>query len=233
MRRLSERRIWGLGIITQHPRFPVPSGTVLLLNKLSSVRNSNFILKGGTALLLAYGSPRFSEDLDFDGRYWHLDPTRNINRGADRASIPLHEVKRSFATETKRKHKVNYLGHGHKDLKVEFSYRQTEEIDEDDVVTIDGIRVYTIEKIARQKIKVLGERTKPRDLFDVSFITQYYPEAISDQDLLALAAYIAERGMNWIEEQMLEDPVLDNYEVDHVAMVLCDNVARMKEERGI
>lgn len=80
---------------------------------------------------------------------------------------------------------------------------------------------------------MLGERTKPRDLFDVSFITQYYPEAISDQDLLALAAYIAERGMNWIEEQMLEDPVLDNYEVDHVAMVLCDNVARMKEERGI
>lgn len=79
---------------------------------------SNFILKGGTALLLAYGLPRFSEDLDFDGRYWHLDPTRNINRGADRASIPLHEVKRSFATETKRKHKVNYLGHGHKDLKV-------------------------------------------------------------------------------------------------------------------
>lgn len=194
---------------------------------------SNFILKGGTALLLAYGLPRFSEDLDFDGRYWHLDPTRNINRGADRASIPLHEVKRTFATETKRKHKVNYLGHGHKDLKVEFSYRQTEEIDEDDVIIIDGIRVYTIEKIARQKIKVLGERTKPRDLFDVSFITQYYPEAISDQDLLALAAYIAERGMNWIEEQMLEDPVLDNYEVDHVAMVLCDNVARMKEERGI
>lgn len=195
--------------------------------------HNNFVLKGGTALLLAYGLPRFSEDLDFDGRQWHVDPTDKIERGASRAGIQVHEVKRTFATEIKRKHKVGYAGRGSKDLKVEFSYRQAEVIDDAEVTTVDGIKVYTIEKIAQQKVKVLGERTKPRDIFDVSFITQYYPDAITDQDVLALDAYIAERGMNWIEEQMLEDPILSRHAVDHVAMLLCDNVARMKMGRGL
>ena len=194
---------------------------------------SNFVLKGGTALLLAYGLPRFSEDLDFDGRQWHVDPTDKIERGASRAGIQVHEVKRTFATEIKRKHKVGYTGRGSKDLKVEFSYRQAEVIDDAEVTTVDGIKVYTIEKIAQQKVKVLGERTKPRDLFDVSFITQYYPHSISDRDLLTLNAYITERGMNWLEEQMLEDPILSQHAVDHVAVVLCDNVATLMTARGL
>lgn len=194
-------------------------------------RRPSFVLKGGTALLLAYGLPRFSEDLDFDGRYWYLNPTEAIERGVQQADVPLCEVKSLAATETKRKHKVNYLGRGHKDLRIEFSYRQAEEVDDTEVTTVDGIRIYTIEKIAQQKITALGERTKPRNLFDVSFITQYYPDAISDRDLLTLDSYIAERGMNWMEEQMLEDFILNSHAVDHVAMVLCDNVARLRSER--
>lgn len=69
------------------------------------------------------------------------------------------------------------------------------------------------------------------DLFDVSFITRYYPDAISDRDLMTLDSYIAERGMNWMEEQMLEDFILNSHAVDHVSMVLCDNVARLRSER--
>lgn len=195
--------------------------------------HSNFVLKGGTALLLAYGLPRFSEDLDFDGRLWHLDPAERIHRGASRAGIPLSHMKRMVSTETKRKHRISYPGVRSGSLKLEFSYRQATEIQADAVTLIDGIQVYTIDKLAEQKIRTLHERTKPRDIFDVSFITQQYPDAISDHDLLRLHDYITERGMNWLEEQMLEDPILSQHAVDHVAMLLCDNVARMKMERGL
>lgn len=195
--------------------------------------HSNFVLKGGTALLLAYGLPRFSEDLDFDGRLWHLDPTERIHRGASRAGIPLSHMKRMVSTETKRKHRINYPSGRSGSLKLEFSYRQANEIQPDTVTLIDGIKVYTIDKLAEQKIRALHERTKPRDIFDVSFITQQYPDAISDHDLLRLHDYITERGMNWLEEQMLEDPILSQHAVDHVAVVLCDNVATLMTARGL
>ena len=35
---------------------------------LTETTGDFFILKGGTALLLAYGLPRYSTDLDYDGR---------------------------------------------------------------------------------------------------------------------------------------------------------------------
>ncbi len=39
---------------------------ILILNEISKRRwSENLIFKGGTALRLAYGSPRFSDDLDF------------------------------------------------------------------------------------------------------------------------------------------------------------------------
>jgi domain of unknown function (DUF1814) len=36
--------------------------------EVTSRTRGNFVLKGGTALLLVYNLPRFSVDLDFDGR---------------------------------------------------------------------------------------------------------------------------------------------------------------------
>lgn len=41
----------------------------------------NFVLKGGTALLLGYGLPRFSFDLDVDGRRTATDLSRSIESG--------------------------------------------------------------------------------------------------------------------------------------------------------
>ncbi len=38
-----------------------------IAQEVTAHTSDNFVLKGGTALLLAYGMPRFSTDLDFDG----------------------------------------------------------------------------------------------------------------------------------------------------------------------
>ena len=37
-----------------------------MVNILKNLTDTPLVLKGGTALYLAYGLPRFSEDLDFD-----------------------------------------------------------------------------------------------------------------------------------------------------------------------
>lgn len=70
-------------------------------------------------------------------------------------------------------------------LKVEFSYRQGRQIDEDDVVTVDGIRTYRLDKLTGLKIDALVNRVGARDIFDASFLLHRYPDQISDTDLLA------------------------------------------------
>lgn len=65
---------------------------------------------------------------------------------------------------------VHYRDDAMKPLKVEVSYRQADQIDEADVTVIDGIRTYTIDKLAFLKIDALVGRTKARDIFDTSYL---------------------------------------------------------------
>lgn len=44
-----------------------------ITQEVTARTGDNFVLKGGTALLLSYGLPRFSTDLDFDGRRTSVD----------------------------------------------------------------------------------------------------------------------------------------------------------------
>ena len=46
-----------------------------IAQEVTARTGDNFALKGSTALLLAYGLPRFSTDLDFDGRRTSADLT--------------------------------------------------------------------------------------------------------------------------------------------------------------
>lgn len=62
--------------------------------------NKEFVLKGGTGLLLAYELPRFSTDLDFDGKNPSFDISSAIREGAERAGIPIESLKKTKNTET-------------------------------------------------------------------------------------------------------------------------------------
>jgi hypothetical protein len=57
----------------------------------------NFVLKGGTALMLAYGLPRFSTDLDYDGRKEDSDMTSSLAGGAIKTGIadPMINMKKN------------------------------------------------------------------------------------------------------------------------------------------
>src|SRR5881628_1315661 len=67
---------------------------------LRHVASAPFAFKGGTCIRVAYGSPRYSEDLDFDGEGSAGDLLGRLLQGAERLSdygIPAEVARRQGA----------------------------------------------------------------------------------------------------------------------------------------
>lgn len=68
-----------------------------IAQEVTARTGDNFALKGSTALLLAYGLPRFSTDLDFDGRRTSADLTASL-----RASVKAAGMRRRMTSVPSR-----------------------------------------------------------------------------------------------------------------------------------
>jgi predicted nucleotidyltransferase component of viral defense system len=152
------------------------------------------IFKGGTALRLTYGSPRFSEDLDFS-------LTRDVLKGkfsalVKKSIVPFPELSLTDLQEkyytylAEIKVTQNYLPFPFR-IKIEISKREVRDYQWDlrllgspaTVVQVMG-QVSTLEQIYKDKLACLKERAKPKDLFDLWYISQtlkspYTPRKIS------------------------------------------------------
>lgn len=115
-----------------------------------------FVLKGGTALMIAYGLDRFSEDLDFDV-YSDLKGSRRANlssllKNIKGENFSVSDVAIRKDTDTVNRYRVNYQNslNNESSLKIEISYRTP--LSREDAVLRNGIYVLPIEKIAEFKI---------------------------------------------------------------------------------
>ena len=133
------------------------------LNKESNA----FILKGGTALMLRYGLNRFSEDIDLDAS--HRKANSFIDTFCKMHKIPYRTAK---DTPTVSRFMLNYNQEGTQ-LKVEISYRN-KNIHPGDHQCMDGIEVYTIDRLCQLKASAYQGRDTLRDLYDLSFICDRY-----------------------------------------------------------
>lgn len=193
----------------------------------------NYVLKGGTALLLAYDLPRYSEDLDFDGKRSTVDLTRSIAIGSLQQGLRVERLTTKKNTDTTKRHMLHY-GAGSGDLlKIEASFRQSEAINEDDVTSIDGIRVYKIEKLAPLKIEAFLNRLAARDIFDVAFLLKRYPDSVSDDYLRKIDELVTAIGLNELETTMLSDRILEPHDCEHVALSLDESLDDLKTKRGL
>ena len=203
------------GPFERHPFTPEQARHVALMRaiaqELTSRTGDAFVLKGGTALLLAYDLPRFSIDLDFDGRSPAIDLTESIQAGAAAAQLPVHSLRDAKHTLTVHRKMLHYRDDVMRPLKIEVSYR--------------------LEKLASLKIDALVNRTKARDIFDTSFLLHRYPEAISDDDLTRIDQLIDLIGLNDLEAIMQDDDILNRFDLTHIAVSLVENVLRMRRER--
>lgn len=132
---------------------------------ISQQTGNNFVLKGGTALLLAYDLPQFSTDLDFDGKNPSIDLTNIIKESARNAGLTITELNVNKDTRVTKRYMLHYEGEENLPLKIEVSLRNSAQFDEKDVRIVNGIRVYSIEKLAQLKTEAFIHRIKARDTY--------------------------------------------------------------------
>lgn len=141
------------------------------------------VLKGGTALKLCYGLDRFSEDLDFDcAKALNLETSikevfAQLGKGKSHLRNPEITIKKD--TDTVRRYRIVYAGD--RSLKLETSMRGAP--DDRDIEEKNGILTYKIGCLIQQKLNALNGRTAARDLHDVIYLYENYPDKFSAEDL--------------------------------------------------
>ena len=140
------------------------------------------IFKGGTALRLTYGSPRFSEDLDFSltkdmlkGKFSSF-MNKIITPFSEMALTDLEEKYYTYLAEIKVTQ--NYLPFPFR-IKIEISKREIKDYQWElkllnspaTVIQVMG-QVATLEQIYKDKLACLKGRAKPKDLFDLWYVSE-------------------------------------------------------------
>ncbi len=158
---------------------------LILRGLLESALGNRLIFRGGTALRLAYGSPRFSDDLDFSALA--PIPAREFRQIAQACAGTLSSVTlvealgKRFTLFAMYRAKEPYLAQSFS-IKVEISTRpQTWSRGADyalrlltsEVTNITVLaQVATLERLWQDKHIAFTNRREPRDLYDLWFIAQ-------------------------------------------------------------
>ncbi len=158
---------------------------LIFLNGLfESSFSDRLIFKGGTALRLVYGAPRFSEDLDFSVTA-KINPAEfkrvitDITKSDERFS--LKDLKSKYYTNLAQiKIKEPWWDRA-LSIKIEISKRIVAKNDWDYINTLAKspttnisvmAKVFSLERMLKDKLKTIKERKMPRDIFDIWFICQ-------------------------------------------------------------
>lgn len=153
---------------------------LLVLNEISENSwSKNLIFKGGTALRLAYGSPRFSDDLDFsytktiraDDIFTFIS---NISAKYDLKVRETVEKRDTILAEFSIRH-MN-IPQAFR-LKLEVSKRRSKTLQYEvrllrsPVTPFEVLfNVQTLESILSEKLNAIRDRNEPRDIFDIWYI---------------------------------------------------------------
>ena len=158
---------------------------ILILRELfSSPIGKLLVFRGGTALRLAYGSPRFSDDLDFSYAGSLKDAAFKGAIEALVAALPDARLSdfasKRFTHLAELKFKEEWLRIGYS-VKIEVSKRKTYakgkgyelKLITSPVSNMQVLgNVVALETILQEKIAALKDRREPRDLFDIWLICE-------------------------------------------------------------
>lgn len=156
---------------------------LIFLSYLYQEKGANKIFfKGGTALRLLFGSPRFSEDLDFSTDYSNLEITglvknieKKMNRELPNLTIELwHRGKEGIRFRiTFREENFKYP------ISIRLDFHQQRVMAETKISTLTTqfpmmifpqVFYLSGKSILAEKFKALGSRMKGRDVFDIWFL---------------------------------------------------------------
>lgn len=175
----------------------------VFLSKLYALPESEKLLfKGGTALRIVYGSPRFSEDLDFSLFEVHPHETKKtvenffIKVLAEMEQVGIHVQMSEKSNVTTG----GYFGvatfrmpdYQPVDVEINISRRNGRDVrGEVDNVVSDFVPTYTVVHLPQQELveeKIFGalrERKKPRDYYDLYFMMRHGMLSLEQKKRLA------------------------------------------------
>ena len=173
---------------------------ILLKGLYESPYGRYLIFKGGTALRLTYDSPRFSEDLDFsltrDVLKGEFSPLikKIISPFPELTQTDLEEKYYTYLAEIKVTQ--NYLPYPFR-IKIEISKREMKGYQWElklltspsTVIQVMG-QVATIEQIYKHKLACLKGRAKPKDLFDLWYVSEKLKIPYSPKKLASKKEFI-------------------------------------------
>lgn len=169
------------------------------------------LFKGGTALRIVFGSPRFSEDLDFTGAGIVQAQVEELFTDAladvEKANVPVEIAEGKGTTG-------GYLGiavfsvHGYKiKIQIEVSLRKTQRLKGvRTLIQNDYMPAYTlvhlpIEDIITGKLEALNARSKPRDFYDYFFLLSGgYPIVKNEKSLTDALKLLRQSKINFRTE---------------------------------
>lgn len=152
---------------------------LFLTNFYQQNGSQEFLFKGGTALRLAFGSPRFSEDLDFSATknsrlYEKILEEVLLALSFENINTDLVESKPTTGGHLAIV-KLGLFGQA-VEIRNEISFRSLKPlVKEATIVTssiIPSYKIYLLDRkaLVKGKIQALISRQKPRDFFDLYFI---------------------------------------------------------------
>jgi len=197
------------------------------LNKIMNKSGNEFVLKGGTALMLCYGLDRFSEDIDLDknrgaGNLLKFVDTHCKQFGYEyRIAKDTNTVKRAF---------INYGGN-YKPLKVEMSMRRSM-IPDEEITTINGIVTYTPDTLAEMKALAYQGRDAIRDLYDLCFLHNHHKDQITPRTLSLIQRSLSYKGLEQFDYLIhsQEDELIDNDKLMHDFLNMYDSLGLLYDE---
>lgn len=169
--------------------------------------------KGGTALRLLYGSPRFSEDLDFSTG---LIKFKELESAIEATLVEVERQEITTEIVESKKTSGGYLGIIEFDLRqtkvrlqLEVSGREGKNKGEMTTVVSSFVPAYqlmvlTQSELVKQKIKALLERQKPRDFYDLFFMLRANLLPVTEKTVLAKVLKLLKASrINFSEELKL------------------------------
>lgn len=203
-----------------------------IAQQLTSRDALGLTLKGGTALVFGYGMPRYSTDLDFDGKDPSVETVTAISEAVTKAGLTNPAVNIKKDTQTTRRHMVHHPDIGVDPLKIEISYRRADQVSMD-TKTINGIRVYDLAALAHLKTLAFLGRAVGRDVWDIGYLLRQHGSLIADNDLQLVAGRLSELGLDYLASLVAEDDLLSSSDAEHVVLSLSENLYDLLSKRGL
>lgn len=147
-------------------------------------KSDGIVFKGGTALRLIFGSPRFSEDLDFSTPYSD-EEIRNllekieINVARELTGLEITQI---YSGKEGVRFKIKYESTDFKyPLSIRLDFHKISDLGQREISTLSTrlplmifpqIIHLSAEDIFKEKLMALAGRSKGRDIFDIWFLLQ-------------------------------------------------------------